>query len=97
MAKVDKLVLYTRPLCGDCQQAKAYLNDQQIAYEHKNVEEHQHIEAELVSLTGSKIVPALIFLKRNLFGKQKVENTFIGFENNKQAMEPLFLQLKKHY
>lgn len=94
MSKRDKLVLYTRPLCGDCQQAKAYLNDQHIVYEHENVEDNPTVEAELVSLTGSKIVPAFIFVKRNLFGKQKVEKTFIGFENNRQAIESLLLQFK---
>ncbi|MGM0524446.1 MAG: glutaredoxin family protein, partial [Bacillota bacterium] len=85
MAKGTGLVLYTRPMCADCQQAKAYLNDLNIAYEQKNVEDNQQVEAELVTVTGSKIVPAFVFYKKGLFGNSKVAQTFIGFDANKQA------------
>lgn len=33
-AKME-LVLYTRPTCSDCQDAKAYLAEKDLPYEHK--------------------------------------------------------------
>lgn len=95
MSRANELVLYTRPLCGDCQQAKAYLNDLNIAYEQKNVEDNQQVEAELVTITGSKIVPAFVFYKKGLFGNSKVVQSFTGFDANKEAIDAQLSDLKK--
>ncbi|GEM02415.1 hypothetical protein HHA03_19470 [Halolactibacillus halophilus] len=96
MRRGSELVLYTRPLCGDCQQAKAYLNDLNIAYKQKNVEDHQQVEAELVTITGSKIVPAFVFYKKGLFGNSKVTKTFIGFHTNKKVIDARLSDLKNN-
>ncbi|RAZ69670.1 glutaredoxin family protein [Planococcus maitriensis] len=85
MDKKLELVLYTRPTCSDCSDAKAYLAEHGIPYEHKNVEEKPELEEEMKKISGAKIVPVFAFYKKGLFGK-KLAHQFIGFERNRDEI-----------
>lgn len=80
------LEIYTRPLCSDCQDLKKYLKDNQISFQLHNVQDNPKIEEELKQLTGSRIVPAIVFKKKGLFGQSKV---FVGFDANRTEIETL--------
>ncbi|HSJ37917.1 MAG TPA: glutaredoxin family protein [Planococcus sp. (in: firmicutes)] len=85
MHKGKELVLYTRPTCSDCQDAKAYLARENIPYEHKDVGENPALEEDMKRISGAKIVPVFAFYKKGLFGK-KLTNNFIGFERNREEI-----------
>nr|WP_251047730.1 glutaredoxin family protein [Planococcus sp. ISL-109] len=79
------MVLYTRPTCSDCQDAKTYLAEENIAYEHKDVGANPALEEDMKKISGAKIVPVFAFYKKGLFGK-KLTHNFIGFERNKDEI-----------
>ena len=85
MDKGMELVLYTRPTCSDCQDAKAYLAQENIPYEHLDVGENPALEEDMKRISGAKIVPVFAFYKRGLVG-QKLVDTVIGFEPNKEEI-----------
>lgn len=89
MNKDLTLELYTRPTCSDCQAAKEYLADHDIAYVHKNVGEDDTLEKELIEIAGSRIVPSFVFYKKGLLGKKKFVKNLIGFENNREEIKEL--------
>lgn len=88
-----EMVLYTRPTCSDCQDAKAYLASNGIAYEHKDVAAEPVMENDMKEISGSRIVPLFAFYKKSLFGKRKLDRHFIGFEQNKEELQRLFKRL----
>ncbi len=90
MDNKTELVLYTRPTCSDCQDAKAYLAEHNIPYEHKDVGADPSLEEDMKSISGAKIVPVFAFYKKGLFGK-KLTHHFIGFERNRQEIVDLLL------
>lgn len=81
-----ELELYTRPMCSDCQDAKEYLTSNELHYTDKDVTENPNLEEELKKISGTRIVPLFAFYKKGLFGKRKLVNHFIGFENNKEKI-----------
>ncbi|AYW47023.1 glutaredoxin family protein [Tetragenococcus osmophilus] len=85
MAKYE-LEIYTRPTCSDCQNLKHYLTVNDIPFQSHDVESNPEQEKELVTLTGNRIVPAIVFKKRGLLKKQEV---FVGFEPNRIQIEEL--------
>ena len=93
MGKAMEMVLYTRPTCSDCQDAKTYLEAHGISYEHKDVEAARELEIDMKEISGSRIVPLFAFYKRGLFGKRRLEHHFIGFEENKEELKRLFALL----
>lgn len=93
MGKGMEMVLYTRPTCSDCQDAKTYLAAHGISYEHKDVEAARELEIDMKEISGSRIVPLFAFYKRGLFGKRRLEHHFIGFEENKEELKRLFALL----
>ena len=93
MAKEMELVLYTRPACSDCQDAKAFLASSGIPFEHKNVEADPGLEDGMKEISGSRIVPLFAFYKKGLFGKRRLDRHFIGFEENKEELKRLFALL----
>lgn len=93
MGKGMEMVLYTRPTCSDCQDAKAYLAANGISYEHKDVEAAAELEIDMKEISGSRIVPLFAFYKKGLFGKRRLERHFIGFEENKEELKRLFALL----
>ncbi|MEK4555253.1 glutaredoxin family protein [Jeotgalicoccus sp. FSL K6-3177] len=78
--------LYTRPTCSDCQDAKAYMEANKIPYTSKDVGQHPELEAEMIKISGNRIVPLFAFYKKGLLGRKKLVNHFIGFENNKEEI-----------
>ncbi|MDN3449024.1 glutaredoxin family protein [Planococcus sp. APC 3906] len=93
MGEAMEMVLYTRPTCSDCQDAKTYLAVHDISYEHKDVEAARELEIDMKEISGSRIVPLFAFYKRGLFGKRRLEHHFIGFEENKEELKRLFALL----
>ena len=85
MDKRMELVLYTRPTCSDCQDAKAYLAGENIPYEHRDVGDNPAFEEDMKKISGAKIVPVFAFYKKGLLGK-KLTHNFIGFEQNKDEI-----------
>ncbi|HSP23313.1 MAG TPA: glutaredoxin family protein [Planococcus sp. (in: firmicutes)] len=85
-----EMVLYTRPTCSDCQDAKSYLASNGISYEHKDVEAEPALEKDMKEISGSRIVPLFAFYKKGLFGKRRLARHFIGFEENKEELKRLF-------
>lgn len=84
------LEIYTRPTCGDCQALKRYLKEHNLPYKGNDVEKEPDKEQELITKTGNRIVPALVFRKKGLFKKEQV---FTGFEVNYEEIEDLFKKL----
>lgn len=84
------LEIYTRPTCGDCQDLKRYLKEHNLPYKGNDVEKEPDKEQELITKTGNRIVPALVFRKKGLFKKEQV---FTGFEVNYEEIEDLFKKL----
>ncbi|SEQ44980.1 glutaredoxin 3 [Virgibacillus subterraneus] len=89
MKKNLDLVLYTRPICSDCQDAKEYLASENIEYQHKNVGENPEFEEEMKEISGNRIVPLFAFYKKGVFGKRKLVKNLIGFDNNKEEIKSL--------
>ncbi|WP_422123887.1 glutaredoxin family protein [Planococcus sp. X10-3] len=85
MEKNMELVLYTRPTCSDCQDAKAYLAQDNIPYQHRDVGDNPAYEEDMKKISGAKIVPVFAFYKKGMFGKKLAAN-FIGFEQNKEEI-----------
>lgn len=85
-----EMVLYTRPTCSDCQDAKAYLASKGISYKHKDVEAEPVVEKDMKGISGSRIVPLFVFYKKGLFGKRKLDRHFVGFEQNEEELQRLF-------
>lgn len=78
--------LYTRTICSDCQDAKAYLKANNISYTSKDVGEHPEFEEEMKQISGNRIVPLFAFYKKGFLGRKKLVNHFIGFDNNKEEI-----------
>ena len=85
MEKNMELVLYIRQTCSDCQDAKAYLAEENILYKHKDLGATTALEEDMKRISGAKIVPVFAFYKKGLFGKKLIDN-FIGFERNKDEI-----------
>lgn len=84
-----ELVLYTRPTCSDCQEAKAYLASKGIPFEHKDVSENTGLEEDMKKISGNRVVPLLAFYKKGVFGKRKLVQHYTGFEMNKEEIDNL--------
>ena len=80
------LELYTRPTCSDCQDAKKYLQENEIPYIDKDVGKNSSLEKELIQLSGTRIVPSFAFYKKGFLGSKKLVKNIIGFEMNKQEI-----------
>lgn len=52
--------LYSRPLCGWCQDAKAYLTEQKIPFEVIDVGIDRAANAEMIRLSGQTLVPTIV-------------------------------------
>lgn len=81
--KNQQLTIYTRPTCLDCQDLKLFLNENNVAYQLKEVATGSPEEEELIALTGNRIVPTLHFQPKGLFKKAQL---FTGFAANRQAI-----------
>jgi glutaredoxin-like YruB-family protein len=52
--------LYSRPLCGWCQEAKAYLKQRGLAYEDVDVGANPAAYEEMQRLSGQRFVPTIV-------------------------------------
>jgi glutaredoxin len=52
--------LYSRPLCGWCQEAKAYLTENKIPFEYIDVGRDRAANEEMVRLSGQTYVPTIV-------------------------------------
>ncbi|SHE39670.1 glutaredoxin 3 [Atopostipes suicloacalis DSM 15692] len=64
------LEIYTRPTCGDCQDLKRYLKEHELPFTGNDVEKEPDKEQELINKTGNRIVPTLVFRKKD-YSKRK--------------------------
>lgn len=90
-----ELVLYTRPTCSDCQDAKTYLASHAISYHGKDVAKDVSLEQEMIEISGNRIVPLFAFYKKGILGKKKLVESFIGFEANKKVILKLLNSIDK--
>ncbi|MDZ4857474.1 MAG: glutaredoxin family protein [Candidatus Hydrogenedentes bacterium] len=54
------IVVYSAKLCGDCQLLKAYLDENDIPYENRDIRENPEYGVELEAKTGKLGVPFLL-------------------------------------
>lgn len=54
-----EIVLYTRPICGWCQEAKAWLDERGWAYRTVNVGSDAEGRARAIELSGQRLVPVI--------------------------------------
>ena len=55
-----KLTVYSAPWCGDCRQAKRFLDEHQIPYEEINIETTPGAADEVVRQTGKRAIPQFV-------------------------------------
>lgn len=84
-----RLEIYTRPTCSDCQDLKKFLKNHHIPHEEYDLTEQPAKEEEMKKITGSRIVPALVFSRRSLMRLVGKPKSMIGFENNKEEIKKL--------
>jgi glutaredoxin 3 len=72
---MQKITLYSRPMCWWCMQAKHYLKKHGIAFEDINVGHDKTAYEEMVRLSGQTYVPTLVMNGRVLanFGVEELE------------------------
>lgn len=75
----EPIKIYTIPTCSDCNYAKRYLNEHQIAYTEYNCEKDITYAEEVMRLTGKQVVPTLVI----------DGNVFVGFAENLDAIRKL--------
>ncbi|MFD1205386.1 glutaredoxin family protein [Sporosarcina contaminans] len=81
--------LYTRPTCSDCQEAKAFLAEQNIPYVGYDLSIEPEKEKELIKVSGSRVVPAFVFKKKTFLGFGGKPKVIIGFERNEEEIKKL--------
>lgn len=87
--KKAQFELYTRPTCSDCQDAKAFLAKNKIAYVNYDLSKEPAREKELIKVAGSRIVPAFVFKDQSMLGLLKKPKVLIGFEQNFDEIKKL--------
>lgn len=55
-----EVILYTAPLCGDCQHLKAFMDANGIDYKSRDIRERPEFAEELEQHTGKQGVPYLV-------------------------------------
>ena len=57
---MNHVTLYSRPLCGWCQDAKAYLKAHGIAFQEIDVGRDRVAYQEMIQLSGQTLVPTIV-------------------------------------
>ncbi|MBY7142002.1 glutaredoxin family protein [Virgibacillus sp. NKC19-3] len=83
------LEIYTRPTCSDCQDLKKFLQAQRIPHKEYDLTKQPSKEKDLIKITGSRIVPGLVFSQDSLLGLVRKPKSMIGFERNKDEIKKL--------
>ena len=55
-----EITIYSAPWCGDCRQAKRFLDEHQIAYTEINIEATPGAAQEVIRQTGKRAIPQLV-------------------------------------
>ena len=55
-----ELIVYSAPWCGDCREAKRWLELHKIPYSEVNIEEVQGAAEEVVKNTGKRSIPQFV-------------------------------------
>jgi mycoredoxin len=55
-----QLIVYSAPWCGDCREAKRFLDKHQIAYTEVNIETTPGAAEEVVTQTGKRAIPQFV-------------------------------------
>lgn len=84
-----QLEVYTRPTCSDCQDLKKFLQSNHIPHKEYDLAKEPSKEKDLIKITGSRIVPALVFSHPSLLGWMRKPKSLIGFEQNKEEIKQL--------
>lgn len=84
---MKKIEVFTRSYCGDCQNLKKYLNENNISFIDSDLENNKIKEDELYELTGSRIVPTFVVRDKGLI-RVKTEY-YVGYEQNKGKIEKI--------
>jgi len=87
--KIMTIKLYSRPLCGWCQEAKAYLRQRGLAFEDVDVGADPATYEEMQRLSGQRFVPTIVVDGQVLadFDVQQLE-TFLTKLNAPPANKP---------
>ena len=80
------LTLFTRPTWQDCQAAKEFLSQKNVQYVEVDLVKDPDREKELIHLTGTRIVPTFLFVKKKWYGRTKKKH-LIGFEINQDEIK----------
>lgn len=57
---MEKIVMYSAKLCGDCQNLKAFMEANNIEYENRDIKENPEYGREVEEKTGKLGVPYLV-------------------------------------
>ena len=57
---MSQIKLYSRPICGWCQDAKAYLHEHNLPFEDIDVGRDPAADAEMQRLSGQHYVPTIV-------------------------------------
>ncbi len=57
---VKQIILYSRPYCGWCEEAKKYLQDRGLSFTVIDVNRDPDAQAELLRISGQQSVPTIV-------------------------------------
>nr|WP_270179816.1 NrdH-redoxin [Alkalihalobacillus sp. CinArs1] len=70
---------------------KEFLSTSSIAYEEHDLSSSPHKESDMIDQLGNRIVPGIIITATSLWGLNRKQYTFTGFENNEEEITSLLL------
>ena len=56
---VPKIIIYTTPTCAPCKMTKAFLKENNVSYEEKDVTVDDKAREEMIQKSGSMTVPVI--------------------------------------
>ena len=57
---MEEVIIYSAPWCGDCRQAKRFLERHHIPYREINIDEDTRAADAVVRQTGKRAIPQLV-------------------------------------
>lgn len=81
-----KVIIYTKPDCPDCFNAKRFFNNRNIPFETKDISDSQVVEELLALLGPGQYATPIIVLG---------EHVFVGFEVNRRHIENVLAQMTR--
>lgn len=81
-----RIVIYTKPDCPDCFNAKRFFNNRNIPFETKDISDPQVVEELLALLGPGQYATPIIVLGAHVF---------VGFEVNRRHIENVLAQMTR--